>query len=157
MLALGVIAITVIAILGLFPLALTTGRSAQSGTRAPQIAQAIVTSLASQVSSTFAALPSKPATISDGSFSFSVDLSVSSPPLNSSSTPRFYASNDGTLTASASNAAFAIYIATKYDPPGFPAPPPVYANEVTVRVAWPATAPMSSQTYRDYVRIISKY
>jgi hypothetical protein len=34
---------------------------------------------------------------------------------------------------------------------------PASANQVTVRVAWPANAPAANQTYRDYVRIISKY
>ena len=61
------------------------------------------------------------------------------------------------LTDSASNAVHAITIFTNNSPPGFPTPPPAYANEVTVRVAVPANAPAANQTKRDYVRIIAKY
>ena len=52
-LALGVIAVGVIAILGVFPTALQTGHSAQDETRAPEIAQTIYGSLAAQASSQF--------------------------------------------------------------------------------------------------------
>ena len=47
-LALGVIAVGVVAILGVFPVALTTGHSAQDATRAPHIAQRIIASLAAE-------------------------------------------------------------------------------------------------------------
>ena len=52
-LALGVIAVGVIAILGVFPTALQTGHSAQDETRAPQIAQTIFGSLVAQAPSQF--------------------------------------------------------------------------------------------------------
>jgi hypothetical protein len=52
-LALGVIAVGVIAILGAFPTALQTGHSAQDETRAPEIAQTIFSSLVAQASSQF--------------------------------------------------------------------------------------------------------
>ena len=164
-LALGVIAVGVIAILGAFPTALQIGHSAQDETRAPHIAQAIITAIASQAQSTLGASPTPtPAIISQPSsspsFSYSVDLTTTSTPSPSPSpaaTPNFYADNDGNLTQSAATAAYAIYIFTNNSPPGFPTPPPVWANQVTVRVAWPANAPAANQTYRDYVRIISKY
>ena len=52
-LSLGVIAVGVIAILGVFPTALQTGHSAQDETRAPEIAQTIYGSLAAQAPSQF--------------------------------------------------------------------------------------------------------
>jgi Tfp pilus assembly protein PilV len=157
--ALGVIAIAVTAILALFPVALTTAHSAQDATRTPQIAQDIITAIASQAQSTLGASPAPiPTTISQPSpspsFSYSVDLTATSTP-SPSATPNFYADNDGNLTQNAAIAIYAIYISTNNSPPGFPTPPPVYANQVTVRVATPANA--ANQTYRDYVRIISKY
>jgi type II secretory pathway pseudopilin PulG len=156
-LALGVIAIAVTTILALFPVALTTGRSAQDATRAPQIAQDIITSIASQAQSTLGASPPSSAIISQPSpspgSSYSVDLTSTSTP-SPSATPNFYADNDGNLIQNATTAIYAIYIFTNYSPSGFPAGS---ANELTVRVAWPANAATPNQTYRDYVRIISKY
>jgi Tfp pilus assembly protein PilV len=163
--ALGVIAVGVVAILGVFPVALTTGRAAQDATRAPHIAQAIIASIASQAQSALGASPSpNPAIISQPSpspgFSYSVDLTATSTP-SPSATPSFYADNDGNfISATGQNAAtatYAIYIFANNSPPGFPTPPPAYANQVTVRVAFPANAPVAKQSYRDYVRIISKY
>jgi len=159
--ALGVIAIATTAILAVFPVALTTGHSAQDETRAPQIAQNIITAIASQAQSTLGASPTpSPAIISQPSpspsFSYSVDLTTTSTP-SPSATPNFYADNDGNLTQNAATAVYAIYIFANNSPPGFPTPPPAYANQVTVRVAWPANAAAANQTYRDYVRIISKY
>jgi len=151
--ALGVIAIATTAILGVFPVALTTGHSAQDATRAPEIAQAVLSSVASQAQTQFnnVQLP-----LADNT-TLSIDLTASSSP----TTPTLYADNDGNLiSATAQNAAiavYAIYIFANNSPSGFPTPPPAYANEVTVRVACPANAPAVSQTYRDYVRIISKY
>jgi hypothetical protein len=159
-LALGVIAIGVVAVLGVFPVALSTGRSAQDATRAPHIAQAIITAIASQAQSSLGAPAPIPAIISQPSpspgFSYSVDLTTTSTP-SPAATPNFYADNDGNLTQSAATAAYAIYIFTNNSPPGFPTPLPVWANQVTVRVATPANAPAANQTSRDYVRIISKY
>jgi type II secretory pathway pseudopilin PulG len=160
-LALGVIAIAVTMILALFPVALTTGHSAQDATRGPHIAQGIITAIASEAQATLGASPTPiPAIISQPSpspsFSYSVDLTATSTP-SPSATPNFYADNDGNLTQNAATAAYAIYIFTNNSPPGFPPPPPVYANQVTVRVAAPANAPSANQTFRDYVRIISKY
>ena len=55
-LSLGVIAVGVIAILGVFPTALQTGHSAQDETRAPEIAQTIYGSLAAQAPSQFSSV-----------------------------------------------------------------------------------------------------
>jgi len=153
-LALGVIAIAIVAILGVFPVALSTGHSAQDATRAPHIAQAIISSVASQAQTQFnnVQLPLADTT------PLSVDLTA---PPSSPTTPTLYADNDGNLISAtgqnAAIAAYAIYIFTNSSPPGFPTPPPAYANQVTVRVASPANAPAANQSYRDYVRIISKY
>jgi uncharacterized protein (TIGR02598 family) len=151
-LALGVIAVGVIAILGVFPTALQTGHSAQDETRAPEIAQTIFSSLVAQASSQFNNLqlpiPGNP--------SLSINLTLSSSP----TTPTLYADNDGKLTPGATAAAYAILIFT-CNPSNCASPPAGFndpaLNQVTVRVAWPANAPAANQTYRDYVRIISKY
>jgi len=148
-LALGVIAIAVTTILALFPVALTTGHSAQDATRAPEIAQAIISRVASQAQTQFNSVQLPLA----DSTTLSIDLTVSSSP----NAPTLYADNDGNLIQNAAIAAYAIYIFANNSPPGFPTPPPAYANQVTVRVAAPANAPAAKQSYRDYVRIISKY
>ena len=153
-LALGVIAIAVTTILALFPVALTTGHSAQDATRAPHIAQAVIASVASQAQNQYNNVQLR---LGDNT-TLTVDLTA---PSSSPTTPTLYADNDGnTLSATSQNAAvaaYAIYFFTNNSPPGFPTPPPVYANQVTVRVAAPANAPAAKQSYRDYVRIISKY
>jgi hypothetical protein len=150
--ALGVIAVGVVAILGVFPIALQTGHSAQDETRAPQIAQTIFSSLVAQASSQFNNLQlSIP-----GNLSLAIDLTASSSP----TTPTLYADNDGKLSQDATPAAYAILIFT-CNPSNCASPPAGFndptLNQVTVRVAWPANAPAANQTYRDYVRIISKY
>lgn len=151
-LALGVIAVGVVAILGVFPIALQTGRSAQDETRAPQIAQTIFSSLVAQASSQFNNLQLPIA----GNASLPIDLTLSSSP----STPTLYADNDGKLSQDATAAAYAIFIFT-CNPSNCASPPAGFndatLNQLTVRVAWPANAPAANQTYRDYVRIISKY
>src|SRR5438067_1297309 len=65
------------------------------------------------------------------------------------------ADNHGNLIPNSTNSAYAIFIYTNNAVPGFT--DPASANLVTVRVAWPANAPAANQTFRDYVRIISKY
>jgi hypothetical protein len=81
----------------------------------------------------------------------SIDLTASSSPTS----PTLYADNDGNLIPNSTNSAYAIFIYTNNAVPGFT--DPASANLVTVRVAWPANAPAANQTFRDYVRIISKY
>lgn len=149
--ALGVIAIAVLAILALFPAALQTGHSAQDETRAAQIAQTIFPRLIGQAVSQF----------SNVQLLLSDNTTRSTPPvdltLSSGATPAvtLYAQNDGKLTQDATTAAYAIYVFTNNSVPGFT--DLASANLVTLRVAWPANAPSAKQTYRDYVRIISKY
>jgi uncharacterized protein (TIGR02598 family) len=149
--ALGVIAIAVVAILALFPAALQTGHSAQDETRAAHIAQTIFPSLAGQALSQF----------NNVRFLLSDNSTRSTPPidltLSSGATPALtlYAENAGELTQDATKAVYAIYVYTNNAVPGFT--DPASANLVTLRVAWPANAPAANQTYRDYVRIISKY
>ncbi len=149
--ALGVIAIAVVAILALIPAALQTGHSAQDETRAAHIAQTIFPSLAGQALSQF----------NNIQFLLSDNTTRSTPPVNltlsSGATPALtlYAQNAGELTQDATKAVYAIYLYTNNAVPGFT--DPASANLVTLRVAWPANAPAANQTYRDYVRIISKY
>jgi uncharacterized protein (TIGR02598 family) len=150
-LALGVISIAIVAILGLFPVALSTGHSAQDLTRAPHIAQAVLSRLVSQAPTQFNNVQLQ---LGDpGNTTLSIDLTASSSP----TAPTFYADHNGQLAPSPDDAAYAITIFTNNSPPGFPPAPPAYANQVIVRVAAPAIAAPANQTYRDYVRIISKY
>jgi uncharacterized protein (TIGR02598 family) len=145
--ALGVITVGIVGILAVFPTALQTGHSAQDETRAAHIAQSVFGSLVAQAPSQFSnvQLPLYP------------PLSPSPSPINltTSSSYPLYADNDGQLSNSAASATYAITIYTNNSVPGFT--DPASANEVTVRVAWPANAPVANQTFRDYVRIISKY
>ena len=149
--ALGVIAIAVLAILAVFPAALQTGHSAQDETRAAQIAQTIFPSLAGQAVSQF----------SNVQFLLSDNTTRSTPPIDlttsSGATPALtlYAENDGELTQDQAKAVYKISVYTNNSVPGFT--DLASANLVTLRVAWPAIAPVANQTYRDYVRIISKY
>ena len=152
-LALGVIAVGVVAILGVFPTALQTGHSAQDETRAPEIAQTIFGSLVAQASSQFGNIQLP---LAGSATPLSVDLTASASPTG----PTLYADNDGKLGRDAAGAAYAILIFT-CNPSNCTTPPAGFndptLNQVTVRLAWPANAPAASQTYRDYVRIISKY
>jgi hypothetical protein len=150
-LALGVIAIAITAILGLLPVALSTGHSAQDDTRAAEIAQTIFGSLVAQAPSQFNTGIQLPLP-GNTTLSPAINLTSSSSP----TMPTLYAGNDGQLMQSQSAAsAYAITIFTNNSPPGFT--DVGYANQVTVRVAWPANAPAANQTIRDFVRIISKY
>jgi uncharacterized protein (TIGR02598 family) len=144
--ALGIITVGVTAVLALFPTALQTSHSAQDETRAAHIAQSVFGSLVAGATSQFSAVLLPPTSVS-------VDLTASHP---SPTPPALYADNYGTLTSSAIDGAYAIFIYTNNAPPGFTTVPPT-ANQVTVRVAWPVNAPAANQTFRDYVRIISKY
>ena len=142
--ALGVIAVGIVGVLAVFPTALQTGHSAQDETRAAHIAQSVFGSLVAGATSRFNALPLPPTPLS-------IDLTASSAPTS----PTLYADNNGNLIPNSTNSAYAIFIYTNNAVPGFT--DPASANLVTVRVAWPANAPPANQTFRDYVRIISKY
>ena len=146
--ALGVTTVGIVGILAVFPTALQTGHSAQDETRAAHIAQSVFGSLVAQASSQFS--------------NVQIPLSAGvSPSINlrtgSGTTPAVtaYADNDSNLIPNSTNAAYAIFIYTNNSVPGFT--DLGTANLVTVRVAWPANAPSASQTFRDYVRIVSKY
>jgi uncharacterized protein (TIGR02598 family) len=150
LIALGVIAIAITAILGVLPTALQTGHSAQDDTRGAEIAQTIFGSLVAQAPSQFSNIQLP--LLGNTTLSPAINLTSSSSP----TTPTLYAGNDGQLMPSQSAAsAYAIMIFTNNSPPGFT--DVGYANQVTVRVAWPANASAANQTIRDYVRIITKY
>ena len=154
--ALGVITVGFVGVLAVFPTALQTGKSAQDETRVAHIAQSVFGSLVAQAPSQFSAvrLP-----VSDNATPTPppMDLTASSSP----TTPTLYGDNDGKLisvqfaTQNPTAAVYAIFIYTNNSVPGFT--DPASANVVTVRVAWPAAAPAANQTFRDYVRIVSKY
>ena len=145
-LALGVVAVAIVAILGILPAGLKTSHSAQDDTRAAQIAQDILTSIASQSQNSF---PSAKVVQPSSNFSYNIDLG----------SPKTYdtlaADNNGNLRALASptdSVQFPYQVLVKIDPDptGFDGG---YASVVTVRVAWQPFA----QNYRDFVRIITKY
>jgi Tfp pilus assembly protein PilV len=147
--ALGVITVGIVGVLAVFPTALQTGHSAQDETRAAHIAQSVFGSLVAQAPSQFSNIQiplAGGATLSPG-----IDLTASSSP----TTPTLYADNDGSLIPTAATAAYAIFIYTNNSVPGFT--DLNTANQVTVRVAWPSNASAANQTFRDYVRIVSKY
>ena len=150
--ALGVITVGIVGILAVFPTALQTGHSAQDETRAAHIAQSVFGSLVAQAPSQFSNVQLSPAPSPTP-----ISLAASSSPI----TPSLCADNDGKLVQTSPTIPYcpgyscAIYIYTNNSVPGFT--DPASASQVTVRVAWPANAPAANQTFRDYVRIISKY
>lgn len=157
--ALGVISFAIVAILGVIPTGLKTGRSAQDETRAPQIAQAIFASLSSQAQTKFPHLViNQPATPSSAGFSFNIDLDTAH------QYDTMAADNDGRLIAVAAPADAITYpyqVLVQIDPAptGFDAG---FAGKVTVRIVSPPSTDPSKplradQTVRDFVRIISKY
>jgi uncharacterized protein (TIGR02598 family) len=156
-LALGVISIAIVAILGVIPTGLQTSHSAQDETRAAEIAQSVISVMASQSQTNFTSVtfpfPSPPPPI---------NLSSS---ITSATAPAafLYADNDGQISGSATAATYSVSIITDNFSTTSPSPfDSGYANKVTVRIVSPPLAsagatPNANQTVRDYVRIISKY
>lgn len=145
-LALGIIAFGILAIIGVLPVALSTGRDAQNETRAAQIAQDIITSVVSQAQTRF---PNASILQPSSNFGYDVDLSK----------PFTYqtlgSDNDGNLVAygsptDAASFPYRIHVRIDPDPPGYD---PGTASKVTVRVAWQPFAENS----RDFVRVITKF
>ena len=151
MIALGVVAFAIVAIFGALPVGLNASHSSQDDTRSGQIAQDILTSLASQAQTNFTnCVIRQPATLTATDFTYGITLDGSKPPYV------FAADNDGHLavpvppqTAASFPYQVTVYVANA-PPVGFDAG---YAALVTVRVAWKPFA----QNYRDFVRIITKY
>jgi uncharacterized protein (TIGR02598 family) len=145
-LALGVISFAIVAIFGLLPTGLQTSHSSQDETRAAHLAEAILSSMASQAQTQF------------NSVKLQTNDASTIPVFNLSSTgtasTSVYADNDGKLSANSAGAIYAITVATNGSPTNFDAG---YANQVTLTVGWPANAAAANQTKRDFVRIISKY
>src|ERR1700726_2048196 len=139
--ALGVISFAVVAILGVLPIGLSTGHSAQDETRAAEIAQDIFSSLASQARSNYN--NATIAQLSGFSYGVPLDRDYTYQPLG--------ADNEGRLQANYSpGMPYQIILSTVASPAGFDNG---YACQVNVRVAWQPFA----QNYRDYSRIISRY
>jgi uncharacterized protein (TIGR02598 family) len=155
--ALGVVTVGIVGILAVFPTALQTGHSAQDETRAAHIAQSVFGSLVAQASSQSSQFSNVRFLLSDGVASPPIDLTSTS---GTSPAVTLYADNDGKLINSATNATYAVPIYTNNSVPGLT--DPASANLVTVRVLWPPISgqgptPAPNQTFRDYVRIVSKY
>lgn len=157
-LALGVIAFAIVAILGVLPVALQTGHTSQDETRAAQIAQSVFSTMSSQAQSKFTGvslpLPSPAPTI---------NLSTS---ITSATAPAafLYADNDGQISDSATGATYSISIITdNFSATTSPVPfDSGYANKVTIRIVSPplptaSATPNPNQAARDYIRVISKY
>lgn len=142
-LALGVIAIAIAAILGIVPVGLSTGHGAQDDTRAAQIAQAIISSVASQSQTQFSNIQ---VPLNDDSLT-TLDLTTSAAEI-------IYADNNGKLSSADAGAVYQVTLKTDSTAAGFD---PGFANQLTVTVAWPAAALPANQTKRNFVRIVSKY
>jgi type II secretory pathway pseudopilin PulG len=155
--ALGVIAFAVLAIVGIVPIGMQTGKSAQNDTRAAQIAQDIFAGLSTQAR-TF----SSPAFLNVGAAINQGPTSIGQP--SPSPTPFNYnvnlarvytytlgADNDGNLkSVYTKGLPYLITMTTTPDPAGFAKG---YACLVSLRIAWPPFA----QSYRDFNRIITRY
>jgi uncharacterized protein (TIGR02598 family) len=155
--ALGIIAFAIVAILGLLPVGLATGRASQDESRAPQIAQDIFTSIASQAQTRY---PNVTVKQTSTNFSYDIDLS------QSITHKWMSADNDGTLVivdpsqpAEEMKHPYQVLITINPNPTGFDRN---YASEVAIRIVTPPSpnpdaTPGTNQTVRDFVRIISKY
>jgi uncharacterized protein (TIGR02598 family) len=153
--ALGVIAFAIIAILGVFPLGLSTSHSSQDETRSSAIAENIFSALTSQAQVQFssAALP-----VSSPYPGPTLDLTNSNKPVTAPAA-FLYADNNGQISQSATGATYSISIGTNNTSPSFYTG---FANTVTIRVVTPplpsqSATPTANQTTRDFVRVISKY
>jgi type II secretory pathway pseudopilin PulG len=165
--SLGIIAFAIVAIIGVVPLGLSTGRSAQDETRAPQIAQDVFASLASQAQT-------------KGMAKITINPVYTMPPpgqpLDTTKTPGYdinlgspfdyatlAADADGRLIATGGKGdlikyPYEVLVQVKPNPPNFD----TNAAQVTVRVISPPSRdpsqpPSAQQSVRDFVRIISKY
>lgn len=153
--ALGVIGFAIVAILGVLPVGLKTAHSAQDQTRAGQIAQDILSSLASEAPGKYPNL-----VIRQSSTGFNYNISLAT----TFQYNTLAADNDGRLVAASSSVdvlkyPYQVLVQVDPSPAGFDAG---YASKVTVRVVSPPSAnpngpPSSGQSVNDYVRIISKY
>ncbi len=153
-LALGVVAFAIVAILGVIPVGLSTGHSAQDQTRSAQIAQDILSSLASQAQTKF---PNLDINQTSTGFNYKINLA------NVFQYSTLAADNEGRLVAlgsanQARNYPYQVLVQIDPNPVGFDNG---YASKVTVRVISPPMANPTNTpaagTSSDTVRIISKY
>ena len=142
--ALGVIAFAIVAIFGVIPTGLRTSAGAQDETRAAQLAQAVLSTMASQAQTQFNSVKLR---LDDNSTN-TIDLAAAPAALD------IYADNEGKLISASGGAVYAVSVKMDNAPAGFDSG---YANLVTVSVGWPAAAPTASRTTRSFMRIVSKY
>lgn len=159
-LAIGVVAFAIVAIIGLIPAGLSANHSSQGETRATQIAQDIFAALENQARPLFSPTapplntsayinqqPTVPQpTASPSPFIQSVNLN--------GGTFTWSADSDGNLKTYQANLPYKVTVTITPNPATSPAPfNPGYACTVAVRVAWqPVT-----QNYRDFTRVITRY
>ncbi len=144
-LALGVIAFAIVAILGIVPIGLRTSHDAQDDTRAAQIAQAVIATIASQAKSQFTNVR---LTLNDqGPTAISIDLTTNR-------TVSLDADKDGKLIPSGPNGAYKVTIEIADPPANFDS---VSAKQIGVIVSWPVAAAPINQSKRSFIRIVSKY
>jgi type II secretory pathway pseudopilin PulG len=148
-LALGVISFAIVAIFGLLPIGLNTGRAAQDQTRADQLAETLIDSMASQAQTQFSAVTLPSASPAPPPLDLATSISTAAAPA-----VQLYANNDGQLSTVSAGAVYSVKILTNNVPTGFD---PGYANEVTISVAWPAVAATTAQTVQSFSRVITKY
>ena len=155
-LALGVVAFGLVAIIGVLPGGLTASHSSQGETRATQIARDIFAELEIQARQNPTSTTMNPAAYVDQQATF--PEATPNPPvfitpidLTKSNVQTWGADSDGNLQASYSpNLPYQVTITVSPNPAAFNT---TYASTVTIRVAWQPIA----QNYRDFTRIISRY
>ncbi|MEY2539814.1 MAG: hypothetical protein QOG67_3554 [Verrucomicrobiota bacterium] len=160
-LALGIVAFAIVAILGMLPIGLNTSHGAQDNTRAPQIAQSIFATLAAQaiIRDPITGDPVVDVTLKTNQLNNSTKIpQVSNTAIDLTKTSKapyqLYADNDGQVSDSKTSATYAVGVTTDTSPTGFDA---AGGAQVTVSVSWPLNAAPTNQVKRDFVRVISRY
>ena len=159
-LAIGVIAFAIVAILGVLPIGLSANHSSQGETRATQIAQDIFAALENQARP----LASPASALNPGAYinqQATVPEPTASPgvfnqPVNlTGGTYNWGADSDGNLAQSyTASLAYKVTVTIAANPATSPTPfDSTYSALVTVRVAWQPV----NQNYRDFTRVITRY
>jgi uncharacterized protein (TIGR02598 family) len=155
--ALGVVAVGIVAIIGILPIGLDTSHAAQDNTRAPQIAQSIFATLTAQ---SVIIDPNTGQAVPDTNKNQQLNTSVLIPNvtntinLATTSSVLLYANNAGEVSDSKASATYAVTVKVDNSPAGFGVGS---AAQVTVSVAWPLSASAKNQVNRDFVRVVSRY
>jgi Tfp pilus assembly protein PilV len=154
--ALGIVSFAIVAILGLIPTGLQTSHSSQDETRASQMAQGILATLAAQNIMLSKSGRPKLDAQNHQQLNGAVKLPLVSSTINLGAPGSYplYATNDGQVSDATTGAVYAITVGVSSAPTNFDS---TYAKTVTVTVAWPSNAAPTNQTRRDFVRVITAY